>query len=195
MADRRARTGRRPTPATRPALAAWLADELGAELLVVAGARRRRAGGAGRAAGARGHRRSSGRRTRMTAASPPLVNFGWRAADFRLADTKGKVWTPRQLRGPKGLRRRCSSATTAPTCWRWSTSWSGEGKALHDLGFGVAAICSNDAAAIPRTATRRWAPSPASTTSPSPTCTTSTRRSPAPTARPARRTSSASTPS
>ena len=30
----------------------------------------------------------------MTAASPPFVNFGWRAADFRLADTKGRVWTP-----------------------------------------------------------------------------------------------------
>ena len=29
----------------------------------------------------------------MTAASPPLVNFGWRAPDFHLADTKGKVWT------------------------------------------------------------------------------------------------------
>ena len=29
------------------------------------------------------------------------------------------------------------------------TSSSGEGKELHDLGFGVAAICSNDAAAYP----------------------------------------------
>ena len=70
-----------------------------------------------------------------------------------------------------------------------------EGKALHDLGFGVAAICSNDAAAIPRTATRRWARSRGGTISRSPTCTTSPSRWRAPTAPPAPRTSSASTPS
>ena len=88
------------------ALAAWLAETLGAEH-----ARRRgraRAAGAPRAAGARrrpAHRisRTSHRRVPMTAASPPLVNFGWRAADFRLADTKGRVWGLDQLRGPKGL--------------------------------------------------------------------------------------------
>ena len=29
----------------------------------------------------------------MTAASPPFVDFGWRAPDFRLADTRGRIWT------------------------------------------------------------------------------------------------------
>ena len=40
----------------------------------------------------------------MTAASPPLVNFGWRAADFHLADTKGRSWSLDRCAG----RRACS---------------------------------------------------------------------------------------
>ena len=39
----------------------------------------------------------------MSAVSPPIVNFGWKAPDFRLPDTHGKVWTRDSLRGPKGL--------------------------------------------------------------------------------------------
>ena len=39
----------------------------------------------------------------MTAASPPLVDFGWRAPDFRLADTRGRVWSLDSLRGSRGL--------------------------------------------------------------------------------------------
>ena len=127
----------------------------------------------------------------MTAASPPLVNFGWRAADFHLADTKGLIWTLNNLRGVRksgagvhlqplpyvlaivgslrGMARRCA---TSGSGWRRSarTTWS----------------------PLRRTASRIWASSPASTTCRSPTFTTSTRRRPGPMARPARRTSSAS---
>jgi len=84
----------------------------------------------------------------MTAASPPFVNFGWRAADFRLADTRGKVWSPEQLRGPKGLLlmficNHCNYVLAVVD------KLARQGRELHDLGFGVAAICSNDAQAYP----------------------------------------------
>ena len=131
----------------------------------------------------------------MTAASPPLVNFGWRAPDFRLADTKGKVWTLDQLRGPKGLLL-MFICNHCPYVLAVIDKLATQGKALHDLGFGVAAICSNDAAAYPEDSYEkmgvfaRAAP---------PAVPLPARRqpdaSPAPTAPPAPRTSSASTPS
>ena len=111
----------------------------------------------------------------MTAASPPLVNFGWRAPDFRLADTKGRVWDLDQLRGPKGLLLMfiCNHCPYV--------------LAVIDKLVRRARSCATSASAsrrsarttpspIPRTATRRWAPSPASTICRSPTCTTSTSR-------------------
>jgi peroxiredoxin len=84
----------------------------------------------------------------MTAASPPIVNFGWRAPAFRLSDTKGRVWTLNDLRGGKGtvLMFICNHC---PYVQAVIDKIVREGKALRDLGFGVAAICSNDAAAQP----------------------------------------------
>lgn len=84
----------------------------------------------------------------MTAASPPIVNFDWRAADFHLADTKGRVWTLGELRGPKGLLL-MFICNHCPYVQAVADKLAREGKALRDLGFGVAAICSNDAAASP----------------------------------------------
>ena len=50
-----------------------------------------------------------------------------------------------------------------------------EGKALRDMGFGVAGhLLERRRAPSPRTASSAWAPSPASTTSASPTSTTAT---------------------
>ena len=84
----------------------------------------------------------------MTAASPPLVNFGWRAVDFHLADTRGKVWSLDTLRGPKGLLlmficNHCEYVLAV------IGKLAKQGRELHDMGFGVAAICSNDAKAYP----------------------------------------------
>jgi peroxiredoxin len=84
----------------------------------------------------------------MTAASPPLVNFGWRAVDFHLADTRGKVWSLATLRGPKGLLlmficNHCEYVLAV------IGKLAKQGRELHDMGFGVAAICSNDATAYP----------------------------------------------
>ncbi len=84
----------------------------------------------------------------MSAASPPLVNFGWRAADFRLADTKGHVWTLDTLRGPKGLVI-MFICNHCPYVIAVVDKLVREGKALHDMGFGVAAVCSNDAVLSP----------------------------------------------
>ena len=84
----------------------------------------------------------------MTAASPPLVNFGWRAPDFHLADTRGKVWSLSTLRGPKGLVL-VFICNHCPYVLAVVDKIVREGRALHGLGFGMAAICSNDAAASP----------------------------------------------
>ena len=84
----------------------------------------------------------------MTAASPPLVNFDWRAADFHLPDTKGRIWTLEQLRGPKGLVV-MFICNHCPYVQAVADKIAREGKALRNLGFGVAAICSNDATASP----------------------------------------------
>ena len=61
----------------------------------------------------------------MSAASPPIVQFGWKAPDFRLADTRGKVWTRDTPARAEGAGASPSSATIAPTCRRSSTSWCG----------------------------------------------------------------------
>ncbi len=84
----------------------------------------------------------------MTAASPPLVNFGWRAADFRLADTKGKIWGLDQLRGPKGLLL-VFICNHCPYVIAVIDKIIRQGRDFRDLGFGVAAVCSNDATAYP----------------------------------------------
>ncbi len=69
------------------------------------------------------------------------------------------------------------------------------GAALQALGFGVAAICSNDATTHPADSFEpTWGRSRAATASAFPTCTTPTRRWRGPAAPSAPRTSSATTP-
>ena len=130
----------------------------------------------------------------MTAASPPFVDFGWRAPDFRLADTRGRIWTLSSLRGSKGmvLMFICNHC---PYVRAVVGKMVRDGKALRDLGFGVAAICSNDAASHPEDSYEKMGAFAREHHFPFPTCTTSTRASPAPMAPPAPRTSLASTPS
>ena len=84
----------------------------------------------------------------MTAASPPIVNFGWPAPDFRLADTRGKVWTRNDFRGSKGMLLMfiCNHCKYVQAV---ADKLARERKALRDMGFGVAAVCSNDATAEP----------------------------------------------
>jgi peroxiredoxin len=83
-----------------------------------------------------------------TAATPPVCNFGWPAPDFRLPDTKGKVWNLATLRGPKGLLI-MFICNHCPYVLAVADKLVKESKVLWDLGFGVAAICSNDSVAYP----------------------------------------------
>ena len=79
----------------------------------------------------------------MTASTPPVINFGWPAPDFRLTDTRGKVWTRATLRGPKGLLI-MFIANHCPYVLAVIDKLAKQGREVYDLGFGVAAICSND---------------------------------------------------
>jgi peroxiredoxin len=84
----------------------------------------------------------------MTAASPPIINFGWRAPDLRLADTGSRIWTLDTLRGPKGLVL-VFMCNHCPYVLAVIDKIVKDFRALHDLGFGTAGICSNDALAYP----------------------------------------------
>ncbi len=84
----------------------------------------------------------------MSAASPPMVAFGLRAPDFHLPDTRGKVWTLDALRGSKGMVV-MFICNHCPYVLAVIDKLVREGKALRELGFGVAAICSNDATVSP----------------------------------------------
>ena len=63
----------------------------------------------------------------MSAASPLLVDFGWKAPDFHLADTRGKVWTLADVRGPQGalvLRVAAAREAESPGSGRRNSSGS-----------------------------------------------------------------------
>ena len=79
----------------------------------------------------------------MSAVSPPVVNFGWKAPDFHLSDTHGKVWTRDTLRGPKGLVL-VFMCNHCPYVRAILDKLARDFRTLHDLGYGTAGICSND---------------------------------------------------
>jgi peroxiredoxin len=81
-------------------------------------------------------------------ATPPVCDFGWKAASFELADTDGRRWTMEDLRGPNGLLL-MFICNHCPYVIAISGKLGSEADALRALGIGVAAICSNDAASHP----------------------------------------------
>ena len=82
------------------------------------------------------------------AVSPPVCNFGWNAVDFRLTDTEGKSRTLESLRGPHGLLLMCI-CNHCPYVMSVIDRICHEAASTQQLGFGVAAIMSNDTAAYP----------------------------------------------
>jgi peroxiredoxin len=74
--------------------------------------------------------------------------FGWSAARFCLPDTDGRTWTPEELRGPNGLVI-AFICNHCPYVLAIADRLAEEGRALGDLGVGMAAICSNDADSHP----------------------------------------------
>jgi peroxiredoxin len=82
------------------------------------------------------------------AALPPLCDFGWKAPDFRLPATDGKIYALRELRGEKGT-------LVAFICNHCPYVKSVIGRLVRDandlkpLGVSTVAICANDAENYP----------------------------------------------
>ncbi len=84
----------------------------------------------------------------MAAVTPPVCNFGWKAVNFELSDTEGKRWTLESLRGPDGLLV-MFICNHCPYVMSVIDRLCRDMKDLQALGFGVAAIMSNDIATYP----------------------------------------------
>ncbi|MCB2136197.1 MAG: thioredoxin family protein [Rhodobacteraceae bacterium] len=82
------------------------------------------------------------------AVSPPICDFGWKAPDFRLPGTDGRVWTRADVAGPKGLLV-MFICNHCPYVKSVIDRIVRDAKEMQALGIGVAAISANDAADYP----------------------------------------------
>ena len=82
------------------------------------------------------------------AISPPLCNFGWPAPDFTLNDTDGKPHSLATLRGESGLLL-MFICNHCPYVKAIIDRICRDARELQAMGFGVAAIMSNDTVAYP----------------------------------------------
>lgn len=82
------------------------------------------------------------------AVSPPVCDFGWKAPDFRLGATDGKIYSLSDIQGPKGtlIMFICNHC---PYVQSILDRILRDAEALQAAGIGVAAICSNDAETYP----------------------------------------------
>lgn len=83
------------------------------------------------------------------AVSPPVCDFGWKAPDFRLPDTSGRLWSLEDIRGPKGLLI-MFICNHCPYVQAILDRLQRDAEALMEVGIGVAAISSNDVASYPQ---------------------------------------------
>lgn len=72
-----------------------------------------------------------------------ICNFGWKAPDFALEATDGKTYTFSNIRGRKGTLV-AFICNHCPYVKAIADRFAEEARALQALGFGVAAIMSND---------------------------------------------------
>ena len=82
------------------------------------------------------------------AVSTPTTELGWKAHDFELADTFGAHRTLATLSGPKGLLL-MFICNHCPYVKAIIDRICRDARELQDMGFGVAAIMSNDTQAYP----------------------------------------------
>jgi len=82
------------------------------------------------------------------AAHPPVCDFGWKAPDFSLPATDGKIYKLQDIAGPNGLLI-MYICNHCPYVISITDKLVRDGKALQEMGIGVAAICSNDANQYP----------------------------------------------
>jgi peroxiredoxin len=82
------------------------------------------------------------------AATPPVCDFGWKAADFSLLGTDGKTHSLAELAGPQGtlIVFMCNHC---PYVRAVAGRLAAEAKALTALGIGVVGINANDPSAYP----------------------------------------------
>lgn len=82
------------------------------------------------------------------AVTPPVCHFGWTAPGFALPGTDGRLWSLDDIRGPRGtlIMFICNHC---PYVQAVLDRILRDARDLMPLGIGVAAICSNDAAAYP----------------------------------------------
>jgi peroxiredoxin len=84
----------------------------------------------------------------MAALETPRVSPGWKAVDFRLKGTDGKVHTLADVKGPKGLVV-MFICNHCPFVQAIASKLTRDLKDLAALGVGGVAIMSNDTAAYP----------------------------------------------
>ncbi len=79
----------------------------------------------------------------MALTPTPICNFGWKAPDFALKGTDGKIYSLKDVRGQKGtlIAFICNHC---PYVRAIADRFSDEARALQELGVGVVAIMSND---------------------------------------------------
>ena len=84
----------------------------------------------------------------MSAARPPVCEFGRPAPHFLLPDTDGQIYALDSCRGPNGtvVMFICNHC---PYVKAIAGRLAAEADALRDIGVGVVAICSNDAETHP----------------------------------------------
>ncbi len=84
----------------------------------------------------------------MAALTPPTCDFNWPAPDFSLPGTDGRTYTLADVAGPNGtlIMFICNHC---PFVLAILDRIIRDAVDLHDLGIGVAAICSNDPIAYP----------------------------------------------
>ena len=82
------------------------------------------------------------------AVSPPVCDFSWKAPDFRLPDTTGRLWSLDDIRGPKGLLI-MFICNHCPYVQAILDRLQRDAEALMEAGIGVAAISSNDVESYP----------------------------------------------
>jgi peroxiredoxin len=83
------------------------------------------------------------------AATPPVCDFGWKAPDFSLPATDGKILSLKEVSGPNGtlIMFICNHC---PYVIAVLDRIIRDARDLAPLGIGIAAISANDAAAYPQ---------------------------------------------
>ena len=84
----------------------------------------------------------------MAVTTADAAELGWRAPEFALPDTDGRIWSPGDLRGVRGMVL-FFICNHCPYVVAIADRLATTGRELLDQGYGVAAICSNDAEAYP----------------------------------------------